>query len=166
MFNGDLCMRNDLEFINLLDDVNVKSYKRVYKKILKRIKKELSIKEKLGLSVTFCDNAYIHDLNKQYRNKYVPTDVLSFAIEDGESEQFIEELGKLSSVREIGDIIISYEKAQSQAIEYNHSLNRELCFLFTHGVLHLLGYDHMNKSDEEVMFALQNKILDSLKIYR
>ena len=72
----------------------------------------------------------------------------------------------VNSFREIGDIIISYEKAQAQALEYNHSLNREMCFLFTHGVLHLLGYDHMNKNDEEVMFALQNKILSDLKINR
>lgn len=159
-------VRNDIEFINLLDDVNLKEYEKTFKKILKKIKKELSIKQKLGLSVTFCDNNHIHDLNKTYRNKDVPTDVLSFAIEDGESEEFIEELGKISSVREIGDIIISYEKAESQAMEYNHSLNREMCFLFTHGVLHLLGYDHMNKKDEEVMFGLQNKILNEMKIYR
>ena len=93
-------------------------------------------------------------------------DVLSFAIEDDEDKSFIEELKKLSKVREIGDNVISYEKAESQAIEYNHSLNREICFLFTHGVLHLLGYDHMNKSDEDVMFALQNKILDDMGIHR
>ena len=73
---------------------------------------------------------------------------------------------KLSSVREIGDIIISYDKAQTQAEEYGHTLNREMCFLFTHGVLHLLGYDHINKSDEEEMFGLQKKILADMKIDR
>ena len=96
----------------------------------------------------------------------MPTDVLSFAIEDDMDKTLIDQIGKLSKVREIGDIIISYEKAQSQATEYNHSLNREMCFLFTHGILHLLGYDHMNKNDEEVMFALQEKILSDLKINR
>ena len=159
-------MRNDIEFIDLMENASLKPYKRTFKKIVKKVKKELSINHKLGLSVTLCDNDHIQDLNKTYRNKNVPTDVLSFAIEDGESDEFIEEMGEISSVREIGDIIISYEKACSQANEYNHSLNREICFLFTHGLLHLLGYDHMEKEDEEVMFSLQNKILDDMKIYR
>jgi len=161
-----ICMKNDIEFINLMNEDNLKSYKSVYKRLLKRIKKELGVKEKLGLSVTFCDNNHIQDLNRNYRSKDVPTDVLSFAIEDGEDKTFVEELEKISSVREIGDIVISYERATMQANEYGHSLKRELCFLFTHGVLHLLGYDHMNKNDEEVMFALQEKILDDLKINR
>lgn len=159
-------MRNEIEFIDLLNETTLKNYKRTMKRILKRIKKELNIKQKLGLSVTLCDNNHIQDLNKTYRKKDMPTDVLSFAMEDDEDKALIEEIGKLSRVREIGDIIISYEKAQAQANEYNHSLNREMCFLFTHGVLHLLGYDHMSKNDEEVMFALQEKILSDLKINR
>lgn len=159
-------MKNDVEFIELVEGVNFKTYKKNFKKILKRIKKELSIKQKLGLSVTFCDNNYIHDLNKKYRDKDSATDVLSFAIEDGDDIKFIEEIGEIASVREIGDIVISYEKAVSQASDYGHSLYREICFLFTHGVLHLLGYDHMNKKDEDEMFELQNKVLSDLKINR
>jgi len=161
-----ICMKNDIEFINLMNEDNLKSYKSVYKRLLKRIKKELGVKEKLGLSVTFCDNNHIQDLNRNYRSKDVPTDVLSFAIEDGEDKTFVEELEKISSVREIGDIVISYERATMQANEYGHSLKRELCFLFTHGVLHLLGYDHMNKNDEEIMLGLQEKILNDMKITR
>ena len=157
---------NEIEFIDMTEEKISKEYKSVYKKILNRAKKDLGIEEKLGLSVTFCDNAYIQELNKTYRDKDMATDVLSFAIEDGEDEMFIQELSDMSSVREIGDIVISYERAIEQAKEYQHSLNREMCFLFTHGILHLLGYDHMNKEDEEVMFGLQNKILDELKIYR
>ena len=159
-------MRNEIEFIDLIEEGSLKAYKRTLKKIVKKVKKELSIKQKLGLSVTLCDNNHIQDLNKTYRDKDVATDVLSFAIEDGQSKDMIEELGKISMVREIGDIIISFEKATSQAKEYNHSVNREVCFLFTHGLLHLLGYDHMNKEDEDVMFKLQNKVLNDLKIYR
>ena len=161
-----ICMKNEIDFIDMLNDKSVKVYKRVYKKILKKVKKELNIKQKLGLSVTFCDNEYIRELNKNYRNKDMATDVLSFAIEDGESESFIDELSEFVSVREIGDIIINCQRAKEQAIEYSHSLNREMCFLFTHGVLHLLGYDHMNIEDESVMLELQNKVLDDLKIYR
>ena len=60
----------------------------------------------------------------------------------------------------LGDIYISLDKASEQAKEYGHSMKRELCFLFVHGLLHLLGYDHMKKEDEEIMFSLQDKILE------
>ena len=69
-------------------------------------------------------------------------------------------------MRNLGDIYISLDKAKSQAKEYNHSLKRELCFLLTHGFLHLLGYDHMNKDDEEIMFNLQEEILNSYGVRR
>lgn len=159
-------MGNSIEFIDLMNNEILKDYEKSFKKILKRVKKELKIKGKIGMSITLCDNNHIQELNKTYRKKDMPTDVLSFAIEDDENEEFLKTMKKLSSVREIGDIIISYEKAEEQAKEYNHSLYREMCFLFTHGVLHLLGYDHINKTDEDEMFGLQKKILNDLKIVR
>ena len=66
----------------------------------------------------------------------------------------------------MGDIFISYEKIIEQAKEYEHSILREFAFLVTHGMYHLLGYDHMNQEDEKIMFAKQEKILDILKIGR
>jgi len=159
-------VRNEIEFIDLMKNDILKEYKKYFKRILRRVKKELGIKEKIGMSVTLCDNAHIQDLNKTYRKKNVATDVLSFAIEDGADSEFTKAMKKLASVREIGDIVISYDKAVEQSREYNHSLKRELCFLFTHGVLHLLGYDHVNRTDEDIMFALQKKILNSLRIVR
>lgn len=161
-----ICMGNNIEFIDLMNNEILKDYEKVFKKILKRVKKEIGVKGKIGMSVTLCDNAHIKELNKTYRNKDMATDVLSFAIEDDESEELLAQMKKMSSIREIGDIVISYERAQEQAKDYNHSLNREMCFLFTHGVLHLLGYDHINKSDEEEMFLLQKKILEDMKINR
>ena len=105
------------------------------------------------------DNEYIHKINKEYRGVDRPTDVISFALED---EPDI----KLDH-RILGDIYISIDKAREQANEYGHSLKRELCFLTVHGVLHLLGYDHMkSKKDEEIMFSLQDEILESLNILR
>ena len=68
--------------------------------------------------------------------------------------------------RSLGDIFISYDHAVSQAEEYGHSLKREMCFLFTHGLLHLLGYDHMQEDEEKEMFALQKEILEKLNIGR
>lgn len=88
------------------------------------------------------------------------TDVISFALED--NDQFYVP----GMPRSLGDIFISYDHALAQAQEYGHSIEREMCFLFTHGLLHLLGYDHMNEEDEKEMFALQKAILNELGIER
>ena len=101
----------------------------------------------------------IHELNKTYRNIDRPTDVISFALEDDET--FIK-----TDYRVLGDIYICLDKAREQAIEYGHSFKREICFLSIHGLLHLLGYDHMNPEDEKVMFDLQDKILNEYGITR
>jgi probable rRNA maturation factor len=159
-------MGNNIEFIDLMENEILKGYEKIFKKILNAIKKELNVKGKIGMSVTLCDNNYIQELNRDYRKKDMPTDVLSFALEDDEDEELLAQMKKATSIREIGDIIISYERAEEQAVDYGHSLYREMCFLFTHGVLHLLGYDHMDKEDEEVMFGIQKKILDDLEITR
>jgi probable rRNA maturation factor len=116
------------------------------------------------LSVTFVDNVRIQEINRQYRNKDQPTDVISFAMEEmGEGEIIIigEEIPK-----HLGDIIISLPKAKEQAIEYGHSFMRELGFLAVHGFLHLLGYDHMNEEDENRMFSRQNQILTEYGLNR
>ncbi|MBQ9024440.1 MAG: rRNA maturation RNase YbeY [Bacilli bacterium] len=110
-------------------------------------------------SVIIVDNNKIHQINKEYRNMDKETDVISFALED---DKTIND----SPIRVLGDIYISIDKAKEQAKEYNHSLKRELCFLMTHGFLHLLGYDHMKKEDEEIMFPLQEKILDEYGVSR
>ena len=96
-------------------------------------------------NVIIVDNEKIHNLNKDYRNIDRPTDVITFALEDDKQVD-------IPSIRVLGDIYISYDKVIEQALEYNHSKKRELCFLSVHGLLHLLGYDHMNKEDEEKMF--------------
>ena len=105
-------------------------------------------------NIIFVDNSFIKELNKKYRNIDRETDVISFALEDEkEEDSFLDN-------RMLGDIYISVDKAKAQAIEYGHSLKREISFLAVHGLLHLLGYDHMNKDDEEVMFGKQELILD------
>ena len=113
------------------------------------------------ISVSIVDNAYIHEINKTYRGIDRETDVISFAFLDGDKNK--DKLLKSNSIVSLGDIYISLEKAQEQANSYGHSLNRELLFLFTHGLLHLLGYDHMKKEDEEIMFPLQDKILENIE---
>ena len=110
-------------------------------------------------SIIFVTLEEIHELNRQYRGIDRPTDVISFALED--SADF-----EVTGLRVLGDIYISLDKAKSQAEEYGHSLKRELCFLAVHGMLHLLGYDHMKKDEEEIMFNLQDEILESAGITR
>ncbi|MGK7377804.1 rRNA maturation RNase YbeY [Planococcus sp. 1R117A] len=116
------------------------------------------------VSVTFVTNEMIQGINKEYRGKDAPTDVISFAMEEmGEGE--VEIVGALEP-RMLGDIIISLDRTKEQAADYGHSFERELGFLAVHGFLHLLGYDHMNQEDEKEMFAKQEEILSSFGITR
>jgi len=108
-------------------------------------------------NVILVDNEYIHKLNKEYRKIDRPTDVISFALEDNADEINL-------GFRVLGDIYISLDKVKEQSELYNHSYLRELCFLSVHGLLHLLGYDHMNKDEEEVMFKKQEEILNEFGI--
>jgi probable rRNA maturation factor len=116
------------------------------------------------VSVTFVSNERIREINRDYRHKDQPTDVISFALEElGEDE--VEIVGT-DMPRILGDIIISVERAKEQAEEYNHSFSRELGFLALHGFLHLLGYDHIEEEDEKEMFQRQKDILEEYGLTR
>lgn len=116
------------------------------------------VQDQAEVSVTIVSNDDIHQINKEYRGKDAPTDVISFALEE-EGEGEIEIVGaEMPPV--LGDIIISADRTREQAEEYNHSFKRELGFLAVHGFLHLLGYDHMTKEEEEEMFTKQKELLD------
>ncbi|MFJ6411510.1 rRNA maturation RNase YbeY [Terribacillus saccharophilus] len=122
------------------------------------------ITEEAEMSITFVDNTEIQIINRNYRQKDAPTDVISFAMqEEGEGEQQI--IGEEIPIV-YGDIIISVDKAKEQAEEYEHSVERELGFLALHGFLHLLGYDHMNDEDEKKMFGRQEEILNGFGLKR
>lgn len=129
---------------------------KIIKKICNKINKIEKIKGKHFLSVIIVDDLKIHEINKEYRKIDNPTDVISFAMIDGESEL----------PQEMGDIFISYDHIHEQARNYGHSVLREFAFLVSHGVHHLLGYDHMNEDDEKIMFEKQENILKLLKIER
>ncbi|WP_210609571.1 rRNA maturation RNase YbeY [Priestia flexa] len=116
------------------------------------------------VSITFVNNERIQEINREYRDKDKPTDVISFALEEmGEGE--IEILGE-EMPRVLGDIIISVPRTIEQAEEYGHSFMRELGFLTVHGFLHLLGYDHETAEDEKRMFTRQKDILDEYGLTR
>ena len=138
-------------------DEDLKEEFKILKKVLKSGLKLLNI-NKCEFNIIVVDNNYIHELNKNYRNIDRETDVISFALEDDKTFN--------PEGRVLGDIYISIDKAHSQAIEYGHSFIREFCFLGVHGMLHLLGYDHMKQEDEKEMFSLQEKILNMAGIVR
>lgn len=147
-----------------MNEINVENLTRVevdlnlIKKVaLKTLQYENANNAEASIIIT--DNQEIRKINKEYRNIDKETDVISFALEDDET--FIN-----IPVRILGDIYISIDKAKLQAEEYGHSLKRELAFLTVHGMLHLLGFDHMNKEDEKVMFKKQDEILNELEITR
>ena len=110
-------------------------------------------------NIIFVDNERIHEINKEYRKVDRVTDVISFALEDNPDIVY-------EDFRLLGDIYIAIDVAYDQAIEYNHSREREVCFLATHGVLHLLGYDHMTEDEEKEMFGIQEELLKEYGINR
>ena len=114
------------------------------------------------VSITLTNNAYIHELNKKYRQIDRPTDVLSFALNESEEP----EVEDGPEINVLGDIIISVERAEEQAAEYGHSVRREMAFLTVHGMLHLLGCDHMEEADRLEMEAEQKYVMEQLGIPR
>ncbi|MFJ5758059.1 rRNA maturation RNase YbeY [Neobacillus sp. NPDC093182] len=152
--------------IDLVDETNQLSEEQMedIEKLLNFAAEKENIEDNSEVSVTFVSNERIHEINREYRDKDAPTDVISFAMEElgeGEIELIGEELPRV-----LGDIIISIPKAEEQAKEYGHSFIRELGFLSVHGFLHLLGYDHMEKEEEEKMFSRQKEILDAYGLTR
>ena len=115
--------------------------------------------EKCEFNIIIIDNERIREINREYRKIDRETDVISFALEDNMDISY-------DDFRLLGDIYISIDRCYEQAMEYGHSREREICFLATHGILHLLGYDHMESEDEKEMFSLQNKLLDGYDIKR
>lgn len=125
---------------------------------LKFLVKKRNIEDAI-FNVIFVTSEKIHEINREYRNVDRVTDVISFALEDS-----IE--GYKEEIRMLGDIYICVDKMKEQAELYNHSVLREMCFLTTHGLLHLLGYDHMEEDDEKAMFSLQEELLNEYGIKR
>ena len=147
----------ELDFQTTFSELS--SFEEEYKRLLEKTLHHLNVGDDVIVSVSFVDNEFIHQMNRDYRHIDRPTDVISFAFLDGEANP-LELLKDNISPDCLGDIYISIEKARQQADEYGHPLKRELQFLFVHGLLHLLGFDHMTEEDEKVMFALQDEILN------
>ena len=111
------------------------------------------------LNIVIVDNKKIQEINRDYRNKDAVTDVISFAFEEYQDVEY-------EDIRFLGEIYISYERCVSQAEDYGHSVKREFCYLAVHGLLHLLGYDHMTDEDKKEMRTLEEEILNEYDIKR
>lgn len=144
--------------INNLLDEEVEEIDTVKKVLLYAMDKEKLIDTTFALILV--DNSYIHNLNRTYREIDRKTDVITFALEDDKV------VINGSEERILGDIYLSIPQARSQAVEYGHSFLREISFLAVHGFYHLLGYDHMSKEEEEVMFQKQEEVLMEYGIFR
>ena len=137
------------EFINQTNE-QLDEYEALFNEIIEATFKMLAVEDACELSCIIVDDKEIHRINREYR----------FAYEDAECFELE------GMPRQLGDIFISLDKAKEQAESYGHSFKREFCFLFTHGLLHLLGYDHMQEEEAKEMFALQEKILNAQNITR
>lgn len=133
--------------------------------------KKLELTDNFEVSATIVDNNRIHEINREYRSIDRPTDVISFAIEDNDEDDF--EIFFDESVDEdmqlprlLGDLFISIDKVKEQSDEFGHSFERELGFLTVHGFLHLNGYDHQTDVEEKIMSALQDEILEEIGLER
>ncbi len=125
---------------------------------------ELHGKSGAEVSLVLVNNHYIQELNKDYRGIDAPTDVLSFALTETAPDEVLilpEELPE-----SLGDIYLSVEKAQQQAVAFGHSIQREICYLAAHGLLHLLGFDHQNDTEKELMRLQEERLLAEFDLAR
>ncbi|MBR4110462.1 MAG: rRNA maturation RNase YbeY [Clostridia bacterium] len=136
------------------------------KKVVQAVLEEEKIVHELYINITLTNNEEIHIINKQYRDVDRPTDVLSFPMYEREEIPMLRKKDNIFAEEILGDIIISIPKVKEQAEEYGHSFERELAYLTTHGMLHLLGYDHMIDEEKEQMRKREEEILEKLNITR
>lgn len=144
-----------LNIINQYGEIDL-PIKKLAKGLAKRINAFERLSKRHIVSIVLVNNEEIKRINKEYRKLDVETDVISFALADDLDEY----------PYELGDIFISIDKVYQQAQEYGHSNERELGFLIVHGILHLLGYDHITKEEETTMFEIQEQILRSYGLER
>lgn len=152
-----------IDFIDETGEVTAEQLEML-EQILREAAASENVPDGTEVGVSFVDNERIRLMNRDYRGKDAPTDVLSFALEE-EGEGEVDIIGADMPLV-LGDIVISIPKAKEQAAEYGHSFMRELGFLAVHGFLHLLGYDHETEEEERVMFAKQEEILTRFGLTR
>ena len=148
------------------DDIDKIDEEELIKNVVETVLKEEGVVQELEVYITLTHNENIRKINAEHRNIDKPTDVLSFPMFEREEIPSLKEVNSESIETMLGDIIVSVEKVREQAEEYGHSFKRELAYLITHGMLHLLGYDHMIEEEKVVMRKREEEILAILDIKR
>ena len=142
-------------------------YKNVIEKVLSQCFKEEKLENsKLCVTVTLTIPKTIQEINKQYRNIDRATDVLSFPMFEKDELDSKIQVNDFENEDILGDIVVSVEKVNEQAIEYGHSFERELSYMIVHGFYHLMGYDHIEEDDKKIMREKEENILRKLDITR
>ncbi len=142
-------------------------YEPIIKKVLEKCFKEEKIEDsKLIITITLTNPQNIQEINKEFRNIDKATDVLSFPMFEKEELEEKIEMQDFEHEDMLGDIVISIDKVEEQAREYEHSFERELSYMIVHGFYHLMGYDHIEECDKKIMRPKEEKILQELKITR
>lgn len=142
-----------------IENGNSFKFEEEYKQILENLRAYFKIEKVVSVDVTIVDNKKIQKLNKKYRDKDYATDVLSFGFDEKELYQDL-------PILPLGELVISHEKVEAQATEFNHSIRREYCYLFAHGLIHLMGYDHEKEGERIAMNKMVDAIFDPLHITR
>ena len=154
----------EITYLNLEEN---NTYEKTIKKVIEKCFEEEGLtNSKLTITITLTTPQEIRKINKEYRNIDKETDVLSFPMY--EKEELDRKIAKKDFTHEdiLGDVIISIKKVQDQAVEYGHSFERELSYMVVHGFYHLMGYDHIEERDKEIMRPKEDKILNLLNITR
>lgn len=146
----------NIQIINKTSHHEYDKYFPLIKEYAEKTLQILKLKPSYAISLSIVGPITMRRINRDYRHKDRSTDVISFAIQEVDTFENEEEI-------DLGDIFINYRKVKTQALAYGHSEKREFIFLFVHGLLHCLGYDHIKPQEEKVMFALQRQILGDLK---
>ncbi|MBD8975692.1 rRNA maturation RNase YbeY [Veillonella magna] len=142
------------------DSLRNEENEAVIRRVCDEVGRVYGPEEPWEMSVLLCDNKRIHELNREYRHIDRPTDVLSFALNEGD------EVNGEAESQLLGDLVISLERTAEQAKEYGHPFERELAYLTVHGCLHILGYDHMTEEDKKEMRTEEEFILGNLGYVR
>lgn len=143
-----------------------KTYETLLTSVVEAVLQQEGVCRKVDVSITFTTNEEIHRINREFRQVDRPTDVLSFPMYEREEIEMLRKPQELEIPETLGDIVLSVEKVEEQANEYGHSFERELAYLTVHGMLHLLGYDHMVEEEKMVMRAQEEAVLEKLEILR
>jgi len=163
-------MKVDIIIENLQDKVEItEELESLIKKVVVSSLELENIKLDTEVSILLVDNERIKELNREYRQKDCPTDVLSFPMVDmleGEMQSDVGDYDLDEELLLLGDIVLSLEMAKKQAEDFGHSFEREVAFLVAHGMFHLLGYDHESEDQEKKMFAKQETVLEGIGLRR